>query len=164
MRQQPRSPPSPSTTSSGLAVVSAHCLARDTVGGPVASHILNVLLLMIQSKRPPALLTQSQGHLATSPCHMGTSETEPHPALEVSGSVRRLWLGAPFKVHMSESVLAPPDSFLDSVSIRTFLLPPDLKSRTHSVNNTTEPRRDRSFPLTISHLPHHTGTQQPGRP
>lgn len=55
-------PPSPSTPSLGLAVASPHSLCsyrtRVVGRGAVTSHVLGVLLLMIESKRPSALLAR----------------------------------------------------------------------------------------------------------
>lgn len=62
------------------------------MGGPVTSHTVGALVLIMQSKRPSAQFTQRQGQLADSACrkyiHLGS---EPRPALKVSGPKCQLW-------------------------------------------------------------------------
>ena len=86
-RQQPRPPSFPIYHLFGTCCSSSTSPhVRHRVGRPVTSHLLGVLLLVIQSKRPSTLLTRRQGHLATSACHTHAPGAEPHPALKVSGS------------------------------------------------------------------------------
>lgn len=58
------------------------------------------------------MLTQSQGHLDASACHIYTPGAEPPPALTVPGSAHRLWLGASLN-STDQSQCQPLDSFLD---------------------------------------------------
>lgn len=81
------------------------------VGGPVTSHILGVLPLVIQPKRPFALLTKSQGHLAASAAtytYMGLCFILPGQCLDLQISLNPTHQSQPLNSFLDPDCLSPP--------------------------------------------------------
>lgn len=80
------------------------------VGGPVTSHILGIMPLVIQPKRPFVLLTKSQGHLAASAAtytYMGLCFILSGQCLDLQISLNSTYQSEPLNSFLDPDCLSP---------------------------------------------------------